>query len=319
MIAIDAAAVERLLSWPALVGALGDMFAAGCVAPARHHHPFDIPGEDAGTLLLMPAWAPGAYLGVKIVTVVPANGTRGLPAIAGTYLLSSAATGETLAVIDGASLTAWRTAAASALASKHLSRPESEDLVIVGTGALSARLAAAHASVRPIRRIRVWGRSVEKAAAAADRIRADGLEAEAITDLEAAVRAADIVSCATLSRAPLVLGDWLKPGAHLDLVGAFNPGMRESDDAAVKRSSLFVDTREGALHEAGDLVQPIRAGLIGPEAIAADLRELCLGLHAGRRSADEITLFKSVGASLEDLAAAVLVYERFTAAANPSA
>ena len=316
MIIIDAAEVQRLLTWPSLVGALGDMFAGGCEAPARHHHPFDIPGENAGTLLLMPAWAPGRYLGVKIVTVVPDNGTRGLPAIAGTYLLSSAATGETLAILDGASLTAWRTAAASALASKLLSREDSEDLVIVGTGALSARLAAAHASVRPIRRIKVWGRSADKAAEAVDRIRAEGLPAEAITDLKAAVRSADIVSCATLSRAPLVLGDWLKPGAHLDLVGAFNPGMRESDDAAVLRSTLFVDTREGALHEAGDLVQPIRAGLIGPEAIAADLRELCLGLHSGRTSTDEITLFKSVGASLEDLAAAVLVYERYTATTN---
>ncbi|BDA84369.1 ornithine cyclodeaminase [Aureimonas sp. SA4125] len=313
MIVIGAAEVEQRLSWPELVGALDAMFRGGCAAPPRHHHPFDIPGESAGTLLLMPAWVPGAYLGVKMVSVVPDNGSRALPAIAGTYILASALTGETLAIIDGACLTAWRTAAASALASQYLSRQDSANLLVVGTGALSARLAAAHASVRPIRRIAVWGRDRQKAGEAAARIRADGLDAEPVVDLEAAVRSADIVSCATLSREPLVRGAWLQPGAHLDLVGAFNPGMRESDDAAVLRSQIFVDTREGALHEAGDLVQPIRAGLIGPDAIAADLRELCLGLHPGRRSADEVTLFKSVGASLEDLAAAVLVYEKHRA------
>ncbi|WP_131194984.1 ornithine cyclodeaminase family protein [Lichenihabitans psoromatis] len=309
MMRIGADEVERLADWPHLIEALSAMFKGDCVAPPRHHHGFDIPGEAPGTLLLMPAWTTGHYLGVKLVSVVPGNGARGLPAIAGSYILSSAKTGEPLAIIDGVSLTARRTAAASALASSALSRPDSRALLVVGAGAMSTRLAAAHASVRPIDTIQIWARDQSKAEATTASLRSIGFRADPCRDLEAAVRTADIVSCATLATSPLVYGAWLKPGTHLDLVGAFNPRMRESDDEAVRRASIFVDTREGALTEAGDLVQPLASGVIGVEAIKADLRELCLGLHAGRRNADEITLFKSVGASLEDLAAAVLVYE----------
>jgi alanine dehydrogenase len=260
-------------------------------------------------LLIMPAWTVGEYVGVKLVTVVPGNMDRALPSIAGCYILSSARTGEVLAHIDGAALTARRTAAASALASSFLSRFESSRLVLVSTGALALRLAAAHAQVRPITEISVWGRSREKAEATATGIRALGIAAEPCDNLEAAVRKADIISCATLSREPIVHGAWLKAGAHLDLIGAFNPQMRETDDEAVARSSVFVDTRDGALKEAGDLVQAIAAGVFSSAQVKAELRELCCGTHAGRANEQEITLFKSVGASLEDLAAAISVYE----------
>jgi ornithine cyclodeaminase len=309
MLVLDAAETRSALPWDGLVKALGDMFAKGCVMPVRHHHEVEVPGEADATLLLMPAWQPGAYIGVKMVSVFPGNQTRGLPAIHGSYLLSSGKTGELLAIVDGGELTARRTAAASALAARCLARPDASSLLMVGTGRLSANVIEAHASVRPIREVAVWGRDPRKAEATARELDLKGVSVSVATDLETAARKADIISCATLSSEPLIRGDWLKPGAHLDLIGAFKPTMRESDDRAVARASLFVDTRDGALKEGGDIVQPLRAGVITEASIRADLFELARGTHPGRTAPDEITLFKSVGAALEDLAGAVLAFE----------
>lgn len=255
-------------------------------------------------------------MGVKIVSVFPGNLSRSLPSISGTYLLSSAVTGRNLAMIDGAELTARRTAASSALASSYLSRKDSKVLLICGTGRLSLNMIEAHCSQRPIETVLIWGRNLEKARATAALASSAGARIEVVSDLEAAAREADIISCGTLSSEPLIKGAWLKPGAHLDLVGAFTPKMRESDDEAVLRSSLFVDTRDGALSEGGDLVQPISSGLIGRDAIRADLYDLARGNHPGRTSDSEITLFKSVGAALEDLAGAVLAFETVTSGSD---
>lgn len=309
MLVLDAAETRSALPWDGLVKALGDMFAKGCVMPVRHHHEVEVPGEADATLLLMPAWQPGAYIGVKMVSVFPGNQTRGLPAIHGSYLLSSGKTGELLAIVDGGELTARRTAAASALAARYLARPDARSMLMVGTGRLSANVIEAHASVRPIREVAVWGRDPRKAEATARELDLKGVSVSVATDLQTAARKADIISCATLSSEPLICGDWLKPGAHLDLIGAFKPTMRESDDRAVARASLFVDTRDGALKEGGDIVQPLRAGVITEASIRADLFELARGTHPGRTAPDEITLFKSVGAALEDLAGAVLAFE----------
>lgn len=316
MLVLDEAETKNALPMAELIDALGDMFRKGGEAPGRHHHGVEVPGEPEATLLLMPAWVPGRYVGVKMVTVFPGNMKRGLPSIYGSYLLSSGLTGELLAVIDGGELTARRTAAASALASRHLSRADAKKHLVVGTGRLSLNLIEAHKAVRPIEEVTVWGRDRAKAEALAARAAALGVRATATTDLESAVREADIISCATLSEEPLVRGEWLKAGAHLDLIGAFKPSMRESDDAAVTRSTVFVDTRTGALSEAGDIIQPIRAGLFSADSIAADLAELASGSHKGRASADEITLFKSVGASIEDLAGAILALEQVTQKAS---
>ena len=256
----------------------------------------------------MPAWQPGRALGVKVVTVFPANASRGLSAVQATYLLLDAETGSPRALLDGAALTRRRTAAASALAATYLARPDSATLVMVGTGSLAPHLVAAHAAVRPIREVRVWGRSAEKAAALAARLDRPGLRVTAVQDLEAAVRGADVVSCATLSAAPLVHGGWLRPGTHVDLVGGFTPAMREADDEAVRRSRVFVDT-PAALAEAGDVVQPLARGVLRKEDVA-DLFDLVRGRRPGRQRDEEITLFKSVGAALEDLAAARLALER---------
>jgi ornithine cyclodeaminase/alanine dehydrogenase-like protein (mu-crystallin family) len=209
--------------------------------------------------------------------------------------------------MDGSRLTLWRTAAASALAARYLARPSARRLLLVGTGALAPFLVRAHAAVRPIEEIAIWGRRPDAAEALAAAMRTQGLSALRAENLPDAVGAADIISCATLSPTPVVSGDWLSPGSHLDLVGAFTPTTREADDAAVRRARLFVDTRAGALHEAGDLVMPLQTGVITQSDIVADLFELCGGRSRGRGSADEITLFKSVGTALEDLAAAILV------------
>ena len=219
-------------------------------------------------------------------------------------------------MIEGGELTARRTAAASALAARFLARPDASRLLVVGTGRLSRNLALAHSAVRPFRRVEIWGRRPERAAEVAQELRRAGLDAHPAADLARAVREADVVSCATLSATPLVLGDWLRPGTHLDLVGGFTPTMREADDEAIRRASVFVDTRAGAMKEAGDIVVPLGNGTLAPEGIRADLYDLARGAHRGRVRPDEITLFKSVGAALEDLAAAILVYERFATPGN---
>ncbi|GAB4514446.1 MAG: ornithine cyclodeaminase family protein [Roseibium sp.] len=300
---------REALPFPELIDALDEMFKTGCVMPTRHHHDMEVPGEDDATMLLMPAWLPGRFAGVKVVNVVPGNSERNLPAVAAQYLLSDGRTGEMLALVDGGELTARRTAAASALAARHLARADARHLVIVGTGRVAENLIAAHSAVRPIERVTVWGRSKEKSAAFVEAHAAKvpaGMEVA--ESLEGALADADIVSAATLSTEPLIKGVYVKPGTHVDLVGAFKPSMRESDDELVRKASVFVDTRDGCLSEGGDIVQPLKAGVITPQDVRADLYELCRGEHPGRRSDEEITLFKSVGAALEDLAGARLAY-----------
>jgi alanine dehydrogenase len=308
---IDADSIHRLLDYPSLIDALREMFRIGCEVPSRHHHAIAPvqPGGRTGTLLLMPAWQAGEALGVKIVTVFPDNASRALPSVSGTYVLLDATTGAPHAMLDGAALTLRRTAAASALAADYLARRGAAVHLMVGTGALAPHLCAAHAAVRPIARTLVWGRDPAKAALLAGRLRADRIAADPVADLAAAVAAADIVSCATLAREPLIRGDWLRPGTHLDLVGGYTPDMREADDRAVERASVYIDT-EAALREAGDIVQPLRTGILARQRIAGDLFDLTRGKATGRHDAAEITLFKSVGTALEDLAAARLAVER---------
>lgn len=310
MLLLSAEQTRDALPFDRLITALDDMFRSGCEMPVRHHHDMAVPGEADATLLLMPAWVPGRYSAVKIVNVVPGNADRGLPAIAAQVLLSSGQTGEMLALIDGGELTARRTAAASALAARYLAREDAAHLVLAGTGRVVENLIAAHRAVRPITRVTVCGRSLERTQAFARRM-ADlhGVAVEASDDLEGAVGQADIVSAATLSIDPLIRGAWLRPGTHVDLVGAFKPSMRESDDEAVRRAKVYVDTLAGATKEGGDITQPLASGALTREAICGDLFGLARGEVSGRRSAEEITLFKSVGAALEDLAAAILAYE----------
>jgi len=304
---ITAEEVHAALGYPELVEALRVAFATGAEAPVRSSYPVTAEGDR---LLLMAAWRPGHDVGVKLVTVFPRNRERGLASVCALYVLLDGATGHPRALLDGEALTLRRTAAASALASGYLSRPDSECLLVVGTGALAPYMAAAHCAVRPIRKVLVWGRSAERAKALADTLVREGLPAQPVKELAAGLAAADIVTCATTAREPVLLGVHVRPGTHVDLVGAFTPDMRESDDALVSVAELYVDTFAGALKEAGDLVQPIEAGTLDRGRVMAELADLVSGRHPGRSTTEGITLFKSVGTALEDLCAARLVYER---------
>jgi ornithine cyclodeaminase len=316
MLTISADDVDRALTFPGLVETLRAAFRAGAIQPVRHHHTIERPSGAASTLLLMPAWtdfsradASGdGYVGVKVVTVSPDNNAIGKPAVMGVYLLLDGTTGEPRALIDGQRLTLWRTASASALAADYLARKDASKLLVVGAGALAPFLARAHCAVRPIREILIWNRTAANAEKVAGELSAQGHPATAVEDLGAALGWADVVSSATITSTPLVKGALLKPGTHVDLVGAFTPAMRESDDDTIRRARVYVDTRAGATKEAGDIVQPLASGLLKPEGIVADLHELARGEKVGRGSAEEITLFKSVGAALEDLAAGVAIY-----------
>jgi ornithine cyclodeaminase len=321
MLTISAAEVDRALTFPGLVETLRTAFRDGAVQPVRHHHSIERPDGAASTLLLMPAWtdfntagtSAHGHVGVKIVTVSPDNNAIGKPAVMGLYLLLNGATGEPEALIDGQRLTQWRTACASALAATYLAREDASRLLVIGAGAMAPFLARAHAAVRPIREIRIWNRTPTNAEKLAAELRADGLDATAASDLDAELAKADIVSSATISPTPLVKGALLKAGAHVDLVGGFTPDLRESDDDAIRRARVFVDTRAGASKEAGDIVQPLASGVLKADAIVADLAELAQAEKKGRETADEITLFKSVGAALEDLAAGIAVYRALKA------
>ncbi len=309
---VSAAEIDSALDFPSLIEALRQAFRAEIETPLRHGHPIARPDGEA-TLLLMPAWTKekeGAFLGTKTVTVFPGNLAKGLGSVAGTYLLMSGDTGEPLVTIDGHRLTLWRTAAASALAAQYLAREDASHLVLIGAGALAPYLARAHATNRPIKKVSIWNRSAPRAEELAKELGREKFSVDVVSDAERAVRAADIVSCATLSTEPLVQGAWLKAGAHLDLVGGFRPVMREADDEAVKRARVYVDTRRGALKEAGDLVIPISRGIFKETDVQGDLFDLCRGTAKGRGSESEITLFKSVGTAIEDLAAAMLVWRK---------
>ena len=220
---VGADEIDRILDYPALVEALAAAFRDGMVAPVRHHHAIERDGETA-TLLLMPAWDSGSgFIGVKVASVFPLNASRGKPSVMGTYLLLAGDSGEPLAGFDGVALTLWRTAAASALAAHYLARPDAKHMAMIGAGALAPRLIAAHAALRPISHVTVWNRSPEAAERLAASLNRPGLAVTATRDREAAVCDADIVSAATMSAEPLIAGRWLKPGAHVDLTGAYTP------------------------------------------------------------------------------------------------
>jgi ornithine cyclodeaminase len=307
----ESTTIERL-PFKALLDALERMFIEGCTVPLRHSHVIENSAAGAGTMLLMPAWQADRRFGIKTVGIYPGNRQRGLPGLHSTYLLFDASSGLPLAMLDGNVITSRRTAAASALAAKWLSRPDAGTLLVIGAGRVGRLLPHAFRAVREIRRVMVWNINSDGAIAMVRALRDEGIDAEHVTDLEAAVRQSDIVTCATLSTKPLVKGEWLRTGSHLDLIGGFAPAMRESDDECFRRARVFLDTPE-ALLKAGDVLDPIRHGAFAADQVVAYLEGLCRHLHPGRTSGlageAEITLFKAVGTALEDLAAACLAYE----------
>ena len=287
-------------SYKDYVEALRAAFQGEVTAPQR----FVDANAPHTTLLIMPAWDK-AFTGIKTVTVKTDNGPLGLPTVQGSYLLIDNATGAPVAVMDGTELTRRRTAAASALAADYLARKDAKILLLVGAGALAPHFARAHAAMRPISKVLVYNRTPEKAEAVAKEI-----GGEAVTHLEDAMGEADIITGITSATGPVIKGAWVKPGTHIDLVGAYKPEARETDGAAVGMSRVFVDTREGALHEAGDLLMAQSEGHFKWADIQGDLFELTKGTMLGRKTDAEVTLFKSSGTALEDLAAAAMVYLR---------
>ena len=298
----DAEATAQALRFPALIAALERMFIAGCEAPARHVHAVG----DALTTLLMPAWQPGRYFGLKVVNVARGNAALGLPGLFATYQLFDANTGEPLALIDGGEITARRTAAASALAASRLARKDARRQLIVGAGRVGGLLAPAYRSVLAIDDVMVWSRDPQAALQLVIRLAAEGHPARVVTDLATATATADIVSCATLAAEPLIQGAWLAPGSHLDLIGGFTPAMREADDACFAGAQVWIDTPD-ALAKAGDLLHPIEVGVLRREDVYGTLADLTR--RDVPRDPAARTVFKSVGTALEDLAAAILVYE----------
>lgn len=312
---IDDTFIESHTHFPTLVDVLKAGFAADHIlVPQRHHHDFPNPevGSDS-TLLLMPAWNPSQSAGVKLVTVSPENSQFDLPAIQGTYVHFDATTGVVKALLDAKSLTAKRTAAASALASSFLSRADSSTLLMIGTGALSSNLILAHAAVRPIKQVYIWGRNFEKAKAVAAGFDKAAFTVTPIENYAEYLAKVDIISCATLSKKPLIKGDHVSPGQHLDLVGSYKKDMREADDVVMSKAAVFLDTYQGGLQESGDILIPLENGSLKKAAIKADLFELCRGTKPGRIDETQLTVFKSVGYALEDLVAADYYVQQYLA------
>ncbi len=314
---VSAQQIAENIDFHDLIEALRKGFREKFVTPIRHHHSIERADRPNSTLLLMPAWtdfskpvqSEGGYSGVKIANVLPDNARFQQPSVQAVYLLFEGKTGAPIAIIDGQALTFWRTSCASALASSYLSNSHASKLLMIGAGALAPWLIKAHCAIRPIDEILVWNRNYRGAQILAEKLSQEGLKISATKNLKEAVHQSHIISSATLSNEPLVKGHWLNPGTHVDLVGGFTPSMREADDQAIRRSDLFVDTMEGGLNEPGDIVQPLKQGIISADDIQADLFDLARNKHTGRTSSDQITLFKSTGTSLEDLIGAILIYQ----------
>lgn len=306
---VNAADTRLALSFDRLIPALEQMFITGCQVPLRHTHSLHETAEESPrTLLIMPAWQGDRYLGIKTVAICPANAERGLPGLHSSYLLYDAKTGEALALLDGNEITSRRTAAASALAAAYLAPVAARSLLVVGCGRVGSLIPEAYRVVRPIEQVQVWDRDVTAAKRLVETLGSQGFDARLATDLDSAVGEVDIVSCATLATEPIIRGAMLGPDSHLDLIGSFTPQMREADDVCFSNAHLYIDTQE-ALQKSGELLGPMSRGVFTPGDVVGDLADLVHKRVEGRKASDGRTVFKAVGTALEDLAAAVLVYE----------
>lgn len=298
---VDDAALWERLPMPAAIDALRDLFAEGdATAPPRLHA-----SVPAGDLLVMPASSSGG-VGVKLVTVTPGNREAGLPLIHGLYVAFDVETGVPRALVDGAALTGLRTAAVSGLATRHLARPDARHVVVFGAGLQARTHVVAMRAVRPIQQVTVVSRTAASARALVAELRRDGLDATVGAPDDVAT--ADVVCACTTSDTPVVDGNLLATGTHVNAVGAFRPTARELDTVTMQRARIVVEQRDAALAEAGDLAIPIEAGELSPDAIVADLGEV-VGGRTVRTSEDEVTVFKSVGMSIEDLAIVTAVLD----------
>lgn len=304
----DAAAVHAALRWSYLIKALSQAHRGAM--PVSDVVVQNDPAGSGNQFITLPGWVPGGPVAVKMVGVFPGNEklTAPQPNVQGLVAMFDGATGAPLLVADGAAMTARKTAGDSALGASLLAREDAEVLLVVGAGALAPHFASAHMAARPsLKRVMIWNRTAAKAEAVASELRGDGVDAQAVDDIDAAVASADVITCVTMSDRTLVRGSLLKPGTHLDLVGAYMTTLRETDDEALTRARIFVDTRRG-MENTGDLGPALASGLVPTTAIAGDHFDLAQGNAQGRRSVDEITIFKNVGGAHLDVFAAIALY-----------
>lgn len=296
---IDADDVHRMLDFETLVSALEEAHKGD--TPRHDRHLMEEPrGDDQPDIFInLPAWQPGEGIGVKLVTSFPRNKKEhGIPTVNAVYVWIDGVTGVAQAVMDGEALIFRKTAADSALGAKLLARPDVQTILMIGAGALAPYLVEAHRTVRPsLDRVLIWNRTRSNGEALAARLKRDGVDATVIDDLRAGLREADLVSAATMTPSPLVYGEELKPGSHVDLVGSFTPQMRESDDETLRRATIFVDSY-GTTERSGDFLDPVARGIISiDDDVVGDLYGLCRGTISGRTAETEITLMKNGGGS----------------------
>jgi 1-pyrroline-2-carboxylate reductase [NAD(P)H] len=313
---IEASEVHQAMNFEELIPAIEQTFAGDHGMPQRNVFCLEKGADHGDAFAVLPSWNSKA-IGVKAFTYFPDNAPKGFDSLYSKILMFKRETGEPLALVDGTSVTYWRTAAVSALGSQYLAREDARQLLVCGTGNLGAYMALAHATVRPITHINIWGRSLEKAEKVAKEIRQKRSDITVVAisslfELEKASRQADIISCATGAGEPLILGDWVQAGTHTDFVGNHAPNRRECDSNLITKASVFVDCRLNVLNEAGELLIPIEEGVFSKDDVKAELAELASGQHKGRENAEEITVFKTVGTALSDLAGACLVVEKLS-------
>ena len=307
---INAIEIQDCTDYSELIDALDEMHRGETVEVADlllSEQPTD---GNINHFLVRIGWHHGQALGVKMASIFSANRDHNLPAINASYVLFDGTNGIPLTSIDGNELTWRKTAADSALGSSRLARPDSKKLLMVGAGAMAPHLIRAHMSIRPsIQRIELWNRSSERRDQLIRSLRSE-FDIVATDDLEQSVSTADIISCATMTKEPIVLGEWLSPGCHLDLVGAFMIDMRETDDIAMRRGRIFVDSRETTIGQIGELEIPLSTGVICEDDILADHYQLSQGAHPGRTKQNEITIFKNGGGGHLDLMTARYIYQK---------
>jgi len=310
---VSAEDVHRLLDYPSLVEGLKQFHLQDLDAAEEMLLTQPAPTGSENVFLALPAWQRDQAIGVKLITVFPDNESTGtgLPSVHGIYALFDGRNGAPQAIVDGIALTLRKTAGDSATGASFLARQDAQTMIMVGAGAMAPHLIMAHTEIRPsIREVMIWNRNEERARKLAAELKLEGITITAVDDLEAAVREADVISCATMATEPLIKGAWLKPGAHLDLVGGYQTHMRESDDECVRVARVYVDSRMFTLGNVGDIAQPIEAGVMAESDIVGDLYDLSRGKCPGRQSADEITFYKNAGGGHLDLGTARFLLER---------
>lgn len=306
---INTEEIDQQFKYEEFIPYLRSFLAQDINSPTRQHYSIPTQNKVNATLLTMPAWKSGAYIGVKVINVFPDNINQ--PTIHGSYILSSGQTGENLAVFDGLSLTLKRTAAVCGLASLLLSRENIESMLMIGTGNLCTELIYAHSSVRDIKTIWVWGRNFQKAESKVEELKLQNVKIKAIETKDEILAIVDLISCATLSNTPLIHGSLLNGSTYIDLVGSYKPEMREADNETIRNANIFVDTKE-AIHESGDLKIPLDTKVIDHKHILSDLPSLCKNPIQPSSLQNYKTIFKTVGFAAPDLAAAIYLYEKIT-------